>query len=72
MKCLEAAAGRPSGAEQIQGGGRLAVNYALPGNLQPGAGPQARGKPRAKASSLCSGCWDAMPRRAPLANTDSR
>ena len=64
MKCLEAAAGRPSRAEQIQGGGRLAVNYAdvLPRNLQPGAGPQARGKPRTKASSLGSGWWEAMPR----------
>lgn len=67
MKCLEAAAGRPSGAEQIQGGGRLAVNYAaiLPGNLQPGAVPQARGKPGAKAISPCSGCWEAMPRATP-------
>lgn len=48
MKCLEAVAGRPSGAEQIQGGGRLAVNYTavLPGNLQPGAGPGACASPK--------------------------
>lgn len=68
MKCLEAAAGRPNGAEQIQGEGRLAVNYAaiLPGNLQPGAGPLGHGKPRAEASSLRGGCWEAVPRAAPV------
>jgi len=64
MKCLEAAAGRPSGAEQVQGIGRLSVNYAavLPGNLWHGAGPQARGKPRAKASSLGRRCREAVRR----------
>lgn len=74
MKCLEAAAGRPSGAERIQGGGGLAVNYAavLPRNLQPGAGLQARGKPRAKASSLGSRCWETIPSQALwLASTGS-
>lgn len=74
MKCLEAAAGKPSRAEQIRGGGRLAVNYTavLPGNLRPGAGPQAHVKPRAKASSLGSGCGEAIPRPALLsANTGS-
>lgn len=50
MKCLEAVAGRPSRAEQIQGGGRLAVDYAavLPRNLWPGAEPGACAGPKTR------------------------